>query len=225
MKNIFGWVLILFLLTGGAALAKDLPVDIQAEVIPEDMSASELDTWLSQNKENFDFYVEGRSIAEYRKDTQRKILAARKEAKQKVARIEKRLYEQMTGTRLKDKELIASAVKKKKRVYKEEMTKEEQLLNRQLRREVNIMRKKKFEETRIATLQREFREHIAVLKKKPAERIAAVAASLPAIDPELAQESEGKSKIKIDKKRRITVEHKPYGGEMSDRAKRRLQSR
>ena len=218
-------ILCIIFFIGGAAAGKDIAVDVGADVVPAELSRSELDAWISQNQDNFDFYIEGRTLAEYYHDTQRKILQARKEAQLKVERIEARLEEQLTGSKAKDRELIAAAKSKKNKVYREEMAREEQLLARQLRREVAIMRSRKFKKHKIADIQKEFRAQIAQLKKDPVSRISAAAANMPAIDPELSQDSSGKRRIKIDRQHNIMVEHTQYGGEMSDRAKRRLRSR
>ncbi|MBU0581035.1 MAG: hypothetical protein KKA19_07645 [Candidatus Margulisbacteria bacterium] len=209
----------------GVIQAKDVPVDVPTEVIPGDLSESEMDAWLSQNQENFDFYVEGRSIAEYRQEIQHKILQARKEAQEKVAKIDERLKEQLTGNKVRDKELSMAAEKKMNKVYQEELVLEESMLNRQLRREVSVMRQKKVQESKIANVQKEFREQLAWMKQDHVQRINAASTDLPAMDESIAQESAGKAKIEIDKNQKINVEVKPYGGEMSDRAKSRMKSR
>ncbi len=215
----------LLVLTCTGMAAKELPVDVQTEVVPAGLSQSELDSWLSQNRSNFDFYVEGRTVADHRKDTERKVLAARKQAQITVARIDERLKEQMTGDARRDKELAQAAETKKQKVYLAELAQEEALFERQMRREVDIMQRKKFPETRIANVQREFREQMEVLKKSGAGRLTVAAAGLPAVDPSISQETGGTAKVAIDKNKRVTVEQQPYGGEMSDRAKRRLQNR
>jgi hypothetical protein len=209
----------------GICSAKDLPIDVQTEVVPAGLSKSELDSWLSQNRSNFDFYVEGRTVADNRKDTERKVLAARKLAQESVARIDARLKEQMTGDERKDKELLLSGEVKKQRVCQEELAMEEALFERQLRREVDIMKRKQFSETRIANVQREFRDQLASLKKSGISRLTAAAAGLPAADPDISQETGGRTKVTMGKDQKLGVEQRPYGGEMSDRAKRRLQNR
>lgn len=229
MKNkISGILTVMFLGTVliGQVYARELPIDVAAEVAPAGLSKSEMDTWLARNQANFDFYVEGRTVAEHRKDTERRVLIARKQAQEQVARIDERLKEQMTGDTVKDKELGKAAENKKQKVYKEELAMEEALFNRQLRREVDIMKHKRLPETRVAAVQREFREKLVSLRKEEgSRRIAISAAGLPAADPDIANETGGQSKVKIDRQQRVTVESKPYGGEMSERAKRRLENR
>lgn len=212
-------------LVGCNAWAKELPIDVEAKVIPASLSKSELDSWLSQNQANFDFYVEGRTVAEYRKDAERRIMFARKDAQTRVARIDSRLKEQMTGNEARDKELQAAAEAKKKKVYTEELAMEEALFNRQLNRELNIMKRKNLPETRIAEVQREFREQLMALRRDDAQRVNARIAGIPEASPDVANENSGQTKIQIDRNQRVTVETKPYGGEMSDRAKQRLEGR
>ena len=215
----------IYLLSTSASGAKEFPIDVPAEVIPAGLAQSDLDSWIAMNLNSFDFYVEGRALADYRKSAERKVLQARKDAQERVARIDSRLKEQLTGDASKDQELQKASEKKKQKVYNEELAMEESVMNRQMRREVDIMKQKRFSETKIADVQREYREQLVALRKSGASRITAAAAGLPELDPELGKESGGNTKITIDKQQRLNVETKPYGGDMSDRAKRRIDSR
>jgi beta-glucosidase-like glycosyl hydrolase len=225
MVKKYYFLVLLIVILFNYANAENKTVDIPVEIIPAEVSASELDAWLSQNEDNFDFYVEGRSIAEYRQETGQKIVKARIKAKNDIAFLEQNLKEMLTGIEKKDQELRVSTKEKIEKVYRVELSLEEKLYKRQQQRELSIMEQKKYPERKLAALRKDFSRQLTGLKEKGPKRLDMKIAEMPELDSELINEEGVKRKIKLDKNKRVIVESKKYGGELSERAKQRLRSR